>query len=422
MAADKKKKQEKASGVKITDAAEKKKALETAMAYIEKQFGNGAIMKLGDARAMDVEAIPTGSMTLDMALGIGGVPRGRIIEIYGPESSGKTTVALHIIAETQKMGGEVAFIDVEHALDPVYAEKLGVDIENMLVSQPDSGEQALEIAEALTRSGAIDCIVIDSVAAMVTKAEIDGEMGDTHVGQLARLMSQAMKKLTGVIGKSNTTAVFINQVREKIGVMYGNPETTPGGRALKFYSSVRIEVRRGEQIKNGSEVIGNRTRCKVVKNKVAPPFKECEFDIMYGKGISRVGEVLDLAVDLDIVKKGGAWFSYGEMKLGQGRDNSKENLLNNPEIMQEIEDKIKEKLNAEQAAEKLKKKDELEAKANAAAASQAKQETADEPEEDDAPKGKKIRKTVSESASVTADAENDFQEFAPIDVSKLGEG
>ncbi|MBR2305099.1 MAG: recombinase RecA [Ruminococcus sp.] len=422
MAADKKKKQEKASGVKITDAAEKKKALETAMAYIEKQFGKGAIMKLGDARAMDVEAIPTGSMTLDMALGIGGVPRGRIIEIYGPESSGKTTVALHIIAETQKMGGEVAFIDVEHALDPVYAEKLGVDIENMLVSQPDSGEQALEIAEALTRSGAIDCIVIDSVAAMVTKAEIDGEMGDTHVGQLARLMSQAMKKLTGVIGKSNTTAIFINQVREKIGVMYGNPETTPGGRALKFYSSVRIEVRRGEQIKNGSEVIGNRTRCKVVKNKVAPPFKECEFDIMYGQGISRVGEVLDMAVDLDIVKKGGAWFSYGEMKLGQGRDNSKENLLNNPDIMKEIEDKIKEKLNAEQAAEKLKKKDELEAKANAAAASQAKQETAAEPEEEEAPKGKKIRKTVSESASVTADAENDFQEFAPIDVSKLGEG
>ena len=422
MAADKKKKQEKASGVKITDAAEKKKALETAMAYIEKQFGKGAIMKLGDARAMDVEAIPTGSMTLDMALGIGGVPRGRIIEIYGPESSGKTTVALHIIAETQKMGGEVAFIDVEHALDPVYAEKLGVDTENMLVSQPDSGEQALEIAEALTRSGAIDCIVIDSVAAMVTKAEIDGEMGDTHVGQLARLMSQAMKKLTGVIGKSNTTAIFINQVREKIGVMYGNPETTPGGRALKFYSSVRIEVRRGEQIKNGSEVIGNRTRCKVVKNKVAPPFKECEFDIMYGQGISRVGEVLDMAVDLDIVKKGGAWFSYGEMKLGQGRDNSKENLLNNPDIMKEIEDKIKEKLNAEQAAEKLKKKDELEAKANAAAASQAKQETAAEPEEEEAPKGKKIRKTVSESASVTADAENDFQEFAPIDVSKLGEG
>ena len=336
MAIDKKKKEAVKTVVKITDAEEKKKALDTAIAYIEKQFGKGAIMKLGEAKAMDIEAIPTGSMTLDMALGIGGVPRGRIIEIYGPESSGKTTVALHVIAETQKMGGEVAFIDVEHALDPVYAGQLGVDIDNMLVSQPDSGEQALEIAEALARSGAIDCIVIDSVAAMVTKSEIDGEMGDTHVGQLARLMSQAMRKLTSVIAKSNTTAIFINQVREKIGVMYGNPETTPGGRALKFYASVRIEVRRGEQIKNGSEVIGNRTKCKVVKNKVAPPFKECEFDIMYGKGISRVGEVLDMAVDLDIVKKGGAWFSYNDMKLGQGRDNAKEFLLNNPDIMGEI--------------------------------------------------------------------------------------
>ena len=342
MAIDKKKKEAVKTVVKITDAEEKKKALDTAIAYIEKQFGKGAIMKLGEAKAMDIEAIPTGSMTLDMALGIGGVPRGRIIEIYGPESSGKTTVALHVIAETQKMGGEVAFIDVEHALDPVYAGQLGVDIDNMLVSQPDSGEQALEIAEALARSGAIDCIVIDSVAAMVTKSEIDGEMGDTHVGQLARLMSQAMRKLTSVIAKSNTTAIFINQVREKIGVMYGNPETTPGGRALKFYASVRIEVRRGEQIKNGSEVIGNRTKCKVVKNKVAPPFKECEFDIMYGKGISRVGEVLDMAVDLDIVKKGGAWFSYNDMKLGQGRDNAKEFLLNNPDIMDEIEAKIKE--------------------------------------------------------------------------------
>lgn len=341
MAIDKKKKEAVKTVVKITDAEEKKKALDTAIAYIEKQFGKGAIMKLGEAKAMDIEAIPTGSMTLDMALGIGGVPRGRIIEIYGPESSGKTTVALHVIAETQKMGGEVAFIDVEHALDPVYAGQLGVDIDNMLVSQPDSGEQALEIAEALARSGAIDCIVIDSVAAMVTKSEIDGEMGDTHVGQLARLMSQAMRKLTSVIAKSNTTAIFINQVREKIGVMYGNPETTPGGRALKFYASVRIEVRRGEQIKNGSEVIGNRTKCKVVKNKVAPPFKECEFDIMYGKGISRVGEVLDMAVDLDIVKKGGAWFSYNDMKLGQGRDNAKEFLLNNPDIMDEIEAKIR---------------------------------------------------------------------------------
>lgn len=417
MAADKKKKGEKATAMKITDSAEKKKALETAMAYIEKQFGKGAIMKLGDARTMDVEAIPTGSMTLDLALGIGGVPRGRIIEIYGPESSGKTTVALHIIAEAQKMGGEVAFIDVEHALDPVYAKNLGVDIDSMLVSQPDSGEQALEIAEALTRSGAIDCIVIDSVAAMVTKAEIDGEMGDTHVGQLARLMSQAMKKLTGVIGKSNTTAVFINQVREKIGVMYGNPETTPGGRALKFYSSVRIEVRRGEQIKNGSEVIGNRTRCKVVKNKVAPPFKECEFDIMYGKGISRVGEVLDMAVDFGVVKKGGAWYSYGDMKIGQGRDNSKDFLLAHPDIMKEIEDKLMEQLDADRMTEKLKKQDELEAKANAAASAQA-AASAPETDSDDA-KGKKIKKAAAQS--VIADPENDFQEFAPIDVSTLGD-
>jgi recombination protein RecA len=366
MAIDKKKKEAVKTVVKITDAEEKKKALDTAIAYIEKQFGKGAIMKLGEAKAMDIEAIPTGSMTLDMALGIGGVPRGRIIEIYGPESSGKTTVALHVIAETQKMGGEVAFIDVEHALDPVYAGQLGVDIDNMLVSQPDSGEQALEIAEALARSGAIDCIVIDSVAAMVTKSEIDGEMGDTHVGQLARLMSQAMRKLTSVIAKSNTTAIFINQVREKIGVMYGNPETTPGGRALKFYASVRIEVRRGEQIKNGSEVIGNRTKCKVVKNKVAPPFKECEFDIMYGKGISRVGEVLDMAVDLDVVKKGGAWFSYNDMKLGQGRDNAKEFLLNNPDIMDEIEAKIKEhQAELVLAAQKDKKAKKLEEKAKA---------------------------------------------------------
>ena len=401
MAIDKKKKEAVKTVVKITDAEEKKKALDTAIAYIEKQFGKGAIMKLGEAKAMDIEAIPTGSMTLDMALGIGGVPRGRIIEIYGPESSGKTTVALHVIAETQKMGGEVAFIDVEHALDPVYAGQLGVDIDNMLVSQPDSGEQALEIAEALARSGAIDCIVIDSVAAMVTKSEIDGEMGDTHVGQLARLMSQAMRKLTSVIAKSNTTAIFINQVREKIGVMYGNPETTPGGRALKFYASVRIEVRRGEQIKNGSEVIGNRTKCKVVKNKVAPPFKECEFDIMYGKGISRVGEVLDMAVDLDIVKKGGAWFSYNDMKLGQGRDNAKEFLLNNPDIMGEIEAKIKEhQAELVLAAQKDKKAKKLE-------------EKADKPE-------KKIRKAASDK-SVVAKPEEDFEEFAPVDISELGD-
>ncbi len=343
MAIDKKKKATVTPVTNITDKAEKKKALDTAIAYIEQQFGKGAIMKLGEAKAMDVEAISTGSLTLDMALGIGGVPRGRIIEIYGPESSGKTTVALHVIAQTQKLGGDVAFIDVEHALDPVYAAALGVDIDNMLVSQPDSGEQALEIAEALARSGAIDCIVIDSVAAMTTKAEIDGEMGDSHVGQLARLMSQGLRKLTSVIAKSNTTAIFINQIREKIGVMYGNPETTPGGRALKFYASVRVEVRRGEQLKDGSNVVGNRTRCKVVKNKVAPPFKEAEFDIMYGKGISKVGEILDIGVDLGIVKKGGAWFSYNEMKLGQGRDNSKQFLLDNPEIMEEIEAQIREK-------------------------------------------------------------------------------
>ncbi|MBQ1434053.1 MAG: recombinase RecA [Ruminococcus sp.] len=406
MAIDKKKK-EKTTGVhNITDAEERKKALDTAIAYIEKQFGKGAIMKLGEARAMDVEAIPTGSMTLDMALGIGGVPRGRIIEIYGPESSGKTTVALHIIAETQKMGGDVAFIDVEHALDPVYAQNLGVDIESMLVSQPDSGEQALEIAEALARSGAIDCIVIDSVAAMVTKAEIDGEMGDTHVGQLARLMSQAMRKLTSVVSKSNTTCVFINQVREKIGVMYGNPETTPGGRALKFYASVRIEVRRGEQLKDGGEVIGNRTRCKVVKNKVAPPFKECEFDIMYGKGISRVGEVLDAAVDLGIVKKGGAWFSYGEAKLGQGRDNSKQFLLDHPDIMKEIEDQITEANAAALAAlsKKGEKKSKLEEKANASA------------EASDDKVIKKADKEIPENVN-----DDDFEEFAPVDIDSLGE-
>lgn len=417
MAIDKKKKDGVKPVVKITDAEEKKKALETAIAYIEKQFGKGAIMKLGDAKAMDVEAIPTGSMTLDMALGIGGIPRGRIIEIYGPESSGKTTVALHVIAETQKMGGEVAFIDVEHALDPIYAKKLGVDIDNMLVSQPDSGEQALEIAEALARSGAIDCIVIDSVAAMVTKAEIDGEMGDTHVGQLARLMSQAMRKLTGVISKSNTTAVFINQVREKIGVMYGNPETTPGGRALKFYASVRIEVRRGEQIKEGSEVIGNRTKCKVVKNKVAPPFKECEFDIMYGQGISRVGEVLDMAVDLGVAKKGGAWFSYNETKLGQGRDNSKKYLLENPDIMAEIEEKIKEILkeqgtDAVLAAGKSKKKSKLEEKANESAGVESE-------ETDDSESESKIKKAAKDIPVVNP--EEDFEEFAPVDISDLGD-
>ncbi len=320
---------------------DKKKALDTALAQIEKQFGKGAVMKLGENSSLNVEAISTGSIALDLALGIGGVPRGRIVEIFGPESSGKTTVALHIIAEAQKAGGDVAFIDVEHALDPVYSRSLGVDIDSLLVSQPDTGEQALEIAEALVRSGAIDVIVLDSVAAMVPRAEIEGEMGDTHVGLQARLMSQALRKLTGVISKSNCVAVFINQLREKVGIAYGNPEVTPGGRALKFYSSVRIDIRKGEALKNGSEVIGNRTRAKVVKNKVAPPFKEAEFDIMYGTGISHEGEILDLAVKLEIISKSGAWFNYGETRLGQGRDNVKIYLKEHPEFMADLDKQIR---------------------------------------------------------------------------------
>ncbi len=323
--------------------AEKEKALETALNQIEKQFGKGAVMKLGQESTLNVEAIPTGSLSLDIALGIGGVPKGRIVEIYGPESSGKTTVALHMVAEAQKRGGTAVFIDVEHALDPVYARALGVDIESLLVSQPDTGEQALDICEALVRSGAIDIVVVDSVAAMVTKAEIEGEMGDSHMGVQARLMSQGLRKLTGAIGKSNCVAIFINQLREKIGVIYGNPEVTPGGRALKFYSSVRLDVRRVEQIKVGGEVIGNRTRVKVVKNKVAPPFKEAEFDIMYGKGISRDGEILDAAVKLDIINKAGAWFSYNNERIGQGRDNAREYLHDNPQLAEEIAAKVMER-------------------------------------------------------------------------------
>lgn len=323
---------------------EKRKALESVMGKIEKDFGSGAIMRLGDKANTEIEAIPTGSMALDIALGIGGVPRGRIIEIYGPESSGKTTVALHIVAEAQKLGGEAAFIDAEHALDPVYAENLGVRIDDLIVSQPDTGEQALEITEQLVRSGAIDVIVIDSVAALVPKQEIEGLMGDSHVGLQARLMSQALRKLTSVVSKSNTTAIFINQLREKVGVMYGNPETTAGGRALKYYASVRIDVRRVEALKGEGGAIGNHTKAKVVKNKVAPPFKEAEFDIIYGKGISKEGNVLDVAVDLGIVKKSGSWFSYNDEKLGQGRDTVRKLLEDNSELCAEIDKKVREKL------------------------------------------------------------------------------
>ena len=381
--------------VRVTTKEDKKTALDGALKQIEKKYGAGAVMRLGQTKTLNVDAIPTGSMTLDMALGIGGVPRGRIVEIYGPESSGKTTVALSIVAQAQKAGGEAAFIDVEHALDPVYAQALGVNINDLLVSQPDSGEQALEIAEALIRSGAIDVIVLDSIAAMTTRAEIDGEMGDLHVGQLARLMSQAMRKLTAAISKSNCVAIFINQIREKIGVMYGNPETTPGGRALKFYSSVRIEVRKGEVLKSGTDVIGATTKCKIVKNKVAPPFKECQFDLMYGTGISRTGEVLDLAVDLDIIKKGGSWFSYKDQKLGQGRDNVKELLQNDEALMKEIEEQIlahKDELNAAPAKKSK--------PAEKAAVSEDSTAEGGAPETDD---------------DVLASFDEDFEEFTPAE-------
>lgn len=323
---------------------EREAALKVAIATIEKQFGEGAIMYMGANKHMDVEHVSTGSLTLDMALGIGGLPKGRIIEVYGAESSGKTTLCLHAVAECQKMGGNAAFIDVEHALDPVYARKIGVDVDNLLVSQPDTGEQALDIIDTLVRSGAIDIVVLDSVAAMATRAEIDGDMGDSHVGVQARLMSQAMRKLTASIGKTKCVAVFINQIREKIGVLYGNPETTPGGRALKFYASVRIDVRKGEVLKNGTEIIGNRVRCKVTKNKVAPPFKTAEFDMLFGEGISRLGEIIDCAVEFGIVKKSGSWFSYDDMKIGQGKDKVKDFLKGNPEICNEIEQKVKTEL------------------------------------------------------------------------------
>lgn len=397
------KKKVKAIAVPVTKD-EKKKALESAIAQIEKNFGKGAIIKLGANQTMKVDAIPTGSMGLDLALGIGGIPRGRIVELYGPESSGKTTVALHIIAEAQKQGGEVAFVDVEHALDPKYAAAVGVDVDNLLVSQPNSGEEALEIMEALVRSGAIDVVVLDSVAALTTKAEIDGNMGDSNVGQLARLMSQAMRKLTPLLSKTNCVAVFINQIREKIGVMYGNPETTPGGRALKFYSSVIIDVRKGEPIKNGTELIGNRTKIKVKKNKVAPPFKECEFDIIFGKGISRMGEVLDIAVELDIIKKSGSWFSYDGKKLGQGRDNVKKALEENPEMLKEIEQKVMENKDAlEAAASTVSSKSKLEEAAENAAGT----ENIDE-----------IVGSMTDSfddIDPVVNAEDDFEEFTPAE-------
>ena len=325
----------------MSENIEKKKALEMAMSQIEKQFGKGSVMKLGEFKAMEIEAIPTGALSLDIALGIGGVPRGRIIEVFGPESSGKTTLALHIVAEAQKMGGEAAFIDAEHALDPVYAKKLGVDIDNLIVSQPDTGEQALEITESLVRSGALDVIVVDSVAALVPKAEIDGDMGDSHMGLQARLMSQALRKLAGAINKSKTVLIFINQLREKIGVMFGNPETTTGGRALKFYASVRMDIRRIENIKQDGEVKGNRVRVKVIKNKVAPPFREAEFDIVYGEGISKAGNILDMAVNMDIIEKSGSWFSYDGNRIGQGRENVKKYLKENPEILADVEQKVR---------------------------------------------------------------------------------
>ncbi len=331
---------------------DKLKALDAALGQIEKQFGKGSVMKLGDnGKDMNIQTVPTGSLSLDIALGLGGVPRGRIVEIYGPESSGKTTVALHMVAEVQKRGGIAGFIDAEHALDPVYAKNIGVDIDNLYISQPDNGEQALEITETMVRSGAIDIIIVDSVAALVPRAEIEGEMGDSHVGLQARLMSQALRKLTGVVSKSNCIVIFINQLREKVGVMFGNPETTTGGRALKFYASVRMDVRRIEALKQGGEVVGNRTRIKVVKNKIAPPFKEAEFDIMFGRGISREGDILDLGVNLGIVQKSGAWFAYNDSKIGQGRENAKNFLAENPQVMEEIEQKVREHYGLTEASE-----------------------------------------------------------------------
>lgn len=391
--------------VQITEPEEKKKAVHAAIAYIEKQYGAGSVMIMGDQKAsLNVECVSTGSLGLDLALGIGGLPKGRIIEIYGPESGGKTTVSLHAIAEVQKLGGYAAFIDAEHALDPVYAKQLGVDIDNLIVSQPDTGEQALEIIEALVRSGAIDIVVLDSVAAMVTRAEIEGEMGDSFVGVQARLMSAAMRKLTSVISKSNTIAIFINQVREKIGIIYGNPETTPGGRALKFYSSVRIEVRAGETIKDGDEIIGKRTKCKVVKNKVAPPFKTCEFDMIYGKGISKLGEIVDMAVELNVIKKSGSWFSYNDMKIGQGRDAVKKWLQENADACGEIEAEIRRQAN-EIFKKQLSAGDERDEKDKNEPSAE---ELPEPPAEESAP----AKKAAASKKKPVVEPQDDFEEFA----------
>ena len=388
----------------VAPAANKQEALAKALGLIEKQYGKGAVMRLGENASMAVDHIPTGSIGLDCALGIGGLPRGRIVEIFGPESSGKTTVALHCIAEAQKAGGEAAFIDAEHALDPVYAQALGVDIDSLLVSQPDTGEQGLEIAEALVRSGALDIVVVDSVAALVPRQEIEGEMGDSFVGLHARMMSQAMRKLAGSIAKSNCVAIFINQLREKVGVVYGNPEVTTGGRALKFYASVRIDVRRIEHIKNGTELLGSRTRCKVVKNKVAPPFREAEFDIMYGKGISYTGELVDLGVEYDLVQKSGAWFSMNGVRLGQGRENAKLYFKDHPEEAEELHKKIVEAIAADHAKRKKKGKDDDEADS-----------AADMPEEETAAAPRDEKKPAAKSRAVSIDAD-DFDEDDGIDV------
>ncbi len=392
----------------VAPAANKQEALAKALGLIEKQYGKGAVMRLGENASMAVDHIPTGSIGLDCALGIGGLPRGRIVEIFGPESSGKTTVALHCIAEAQKAGGEAAFIDAEHALDPVYAQALGVDIDSLLVSQPDTGEQGLEIAEALVRSGALDIVVVDSVAALVPRQEIEGEMGDSFVGLHARMMSQAMRKLAGSIAKSNCVAIFINQLREKVGVVYGNPEVTTGGRALKFYASVRIDVRRIEHIKNGTELLGSRTRCKVVKNKVAPPFREAEFDIMYGKGISYTGELVDLGVEYDLVQKSGAWFSMNGVRLGQGRENAKQYFEEHPEEAEELHQKIVEAITADHSklAAKRKKKGKDDDEADSAA---------DMPEEETAAAPRDEKKQAAKSRAVSIDAD-DFDEDDGIDV------